>query len=427
MYPGRKLKLSEAIPEIVIEDETKDPEEPDKLSLQLRRKRSNSVAKISGVDRLEPLPELSPKSRKKSNNDMQFNNESGKSLRERLKASLNKGGDISDIDKIFEHVINESKRVNESLKAVQTEKQSEAKQSFLKFYENASNGGIDEAMKDFIEVESENKIVKSETYYCTKHGRVKGVLTVADTYIMYDPLYCDENNKLNQETLGSKFQAWIDIKDIVNVDIIKLPNETAMYIQDDDERKWYLYDYYLQFSVSVVNAKTLSKMLGGKNSKNKRRKRRRRPVATVFFRFSHRDKDGVALVNKEQNSIVEVIKKDVENKQKLYHDSLDEQENEEKTNTPEKLEKIEEKHNEEEEKEKSDEEQKKPEEEFKYEPKTKKYEQYQSSTYIPYYDVIPKDDNKELEDDEFELINMEELKGSNLVGDAKESEVEKRK
>jgi len=54
-------------------------------------------------------------------------------------------------------------------------------------------------------------------------------------------------------------------------------------------------------------------MLGGKHS-NKKAKRKKRAVATVFFRFSHRNKDGVALKNKEQNSIVEVIKKDIEQK-----------------------------------------------------------------------------------------------------------------
>jgi hypothetical protein len=54
---------------------------------------------------------------------------------------------------------------------------------------------------------------------------------------MYDPLFCEENSKFDQDTLGAKFQACLDIKDIVNVDIIKLPNETAVYIQDDEDRK----------------------------------------------------------------------------------------------------------------------------------------------------------------------------------------------
>ena len=111
-------------------------------------------------------------------------------LIDKLRKTLNNGDDISDIDKIFEHVINESKRVKDSLQAViESTTSYDPRKSFLAFYETASKGETDDAMKDFIEVESENKIVKSEAYYCTKHGRVKGLLTVADTYIMYDPIF----------------------------------------------------------------------------------------------------------------------------------------------------------------------------------------------------------------------------------------------
>jgi len=218
--------------------DSKSSMEEDLFTPDLVRKRSNSVVGSVGVKNLEVIKGKQESKRKGSINDIEPTKESTQSLKDRLRASLNEGGDISNIDKIFEHVINESKRVNESLKAVQFDSSSSQKRhSFLKFYENASKGNIDESMKDFIEIEHENKIVKSEAYYCTKHGRIKGVLTIADTYVMYDPLYCDENKELKQETLGSKFQANIDIKDIVSVDIIKLPNETAIYIQDDDNRK----------------------------------------------------------------------------------------------------------------------------------------------------------------------------------------------
>lgn len=134
------------------------------------------------------------------------NKSNNQSLHKLLRTSLAKGGDMSDIDKIFEHVMNESKRVNESLKQVADSEGSETKKSFLKFYETASKGGIEE-MKDFIELETTNKLMKSETYYCTKHGRIKGILTIADTYLMFDPLYCDENEKYDQDLLPTKFQA----------------------------------------------------------------------------------------------------------------------------------------------------------------------------------------------------------------------------
>jgi hypothetical protein len=94
--------------------------------------------------------------------------------------------------------------------------------------------------------------------------------------------------------------------------MIKLPNETSIYIQDEESRQCYLYDYYLQFAVSVVNAKTLKKMLG--ESKKKSRRRRNKPVATVFFRFSHRDHEGKSITNQAQSGIVDVIRNFIESK-----------------------------------------------------------------------------------------------------------------
>jgi len=39
------------------------------------------------------------------------------------------------------------------------------------------------------------------------------------------------------------------MQDIMNVEAIKLPNESAMYVKDDASRQSYLYDYYLQLTV----------------------------------------------------------------------------------------------------------------------------------------------------------------------------------
>lgn len=226
-----KLYLKEVpVPVVDVSPLVEKPEEGD-FDLNMSRKRSNSLAGMSAIKGLEPgqAPTLNKSGSKGNLAEDNTANQNSSTIRDRLKASLNAGGDISDIDKIFEHVMNESKRVNDSLKAFSEEYQHrERSNSFLKFYQGAN---------DFIEVEQENRVVKSEAYYCTKHGRVKGVLTVSDTYIMYDPLFCEENQKYDQDTMSSKFQACLDIKDIVNVDVIKLPNETAVYIQDDNDRK----------------------------------------------------------------------------------------------------------------------------------------------------------------------------------------------
>lgn len=141
-----------------------------------------------------------------------------------------------------------------------------------------------------------------------------------------------------------------------------------MYIQDDESRQSYLYDYYLQLTVCVVNAKTLKRMLSDGSSK--KRRRHKRAVASVFFRFSHRDRDGNFIKNKEQLHLIEIMKQDIEGKMKSI-------------NSDKKIPVI---------------------ENFE-ESKKADISAYQSTTYIPYYDKIPKDSHEKLEDDEFELIN----------------------
>lgn len=168
-----------------------------------------------------------------------------------------------------------------------------------------------------------------------------------------------------------------------------------MYIQDDENRQCYLYDYYLQFSVSVVNAKTLKKMLNNKKKK-KRRFSKKKAVATVFFRFSHRDKDGKTLKNKEQCSIVEVIKEDVIRKQKIYGDCG-------YTDFQNKFDyEIQDSSNKD-----GPEDTNFPSEEAKDE------YLYQSTTYIPYYDKILREAFDI--DGEFELVEGEEV-DANLFG-----------
>jgi len=38
-------------------------------------------------------------------------------------------------------------------------------------------------------------IAIAETYYCTQVGKIKGVMTLTDDLIMFDPLTCAENEK----------------------------------------------------------------------------------------------------------------------------------------------------------------------------------------------------------------------------------------
>jgi hypothetical protein len=40
-----------------------------------------------------------------------------------------------------------------------------------------------------------------------------------------------------------------------------LPNETAMYVSNEEERMCYLYDYYIEMHLTTVNGKALEKLI----------------------------------------------------------------------------------------------------------------------------------------------------------------------
>jgi hypothetical protein len=63
---------------------------------------------------------------------------------------------------------------------------------------------------------------------------VKGMMSVKDEIVMYDPIICKENEMFKNLDINSKFQACIDLKDVAKCSIIKLPNETAMYVDNED-------------------------------------------------------------------------------------------------------------------------------------------------------------------------------------------------
>ena len=58
-----------------------------------------------------------------------------------------------------------------------------------------------------------------------------------------------------------KYQAIIDIQDIVSTQKMRTENETAQYIQDPEVKKYYKYDYYIQLSLSKVEGHSLKQIL----------------------------------------------------------------------------------------------------------------------------------------------------------------------
>lgn len=122
----------------------------------------------------------------------------------------------------------------------------------------------------------------------------------------------------------------------------------------------------------------------GENSK-KTKKRKKRAIATVFFRFSHRDKDGHTIKNQQQSTICELIKSDIMSKQNQMYDERqyfvstnEDGEEEDKSDLNDNL-------------------------------------NYHSTTYIPYYDRIPLTNDDELDKEYDFLVNDDTNEGDSLL------------
>jgi len=103
----------------------------------------------------------------------------------------NRRGEISKIDAIYAHVLEEGKKVNESLKGVNS-KVSKLGKGFLSFFQRVEKPETGKLIEEHVDFKDLNRI-KTEAYYQTKHGKVKGIMTVIDKLIMYDPIQCEEN------------------------------------------------------------------------------------------------------------------------------------------------------------------------------------------------------------------------------------------
>lgn len=173
------------------------------------------------------------------------------------------------------------------------------------------------------------------------------MLSIKEGMIIFDPLKAKENEGF--EDL-SGFNWYIDQKDVTDVQMIKIPNESAIFIKDEKDRQWYIYDHYIQLAISTVDGKildkTISKKIKGRpgrsmsmrwddegiineqsegsvspvSNKSTQKEdieeekstlqpttpfKKSEPKALVFFRFSHRDQNNEAITNSQQEAIVD--------------------------------------------------------------------------------------------------------------------------
>ncbi|CAI2360256.1 unnamed protein product [Moneuplotes crassus] len=237
-------------------------------------------------------------------------------------------------------------------KSMQQAKETQKKRDIPKELDKVEIDDWDSNLKEIHKyVENKEDCLRSEGYYCTLHGNVKGMISIKEGIIIFDPLSSEENEEYDDL---SRFNCYIDLQDICDVQMIKIPNESAAYVQDENDRQCYIYDYYIQFALSTLNGKTIDKLLSKKiqtkrgsdklritglkideetkfttvtevdksppDSEKKHiiekslpdnnvfhKQSKSEPKGLVFFRFSHRGRDKKALTNEQQEAIVDNI------------------------------------------------------------------------------------------------------------------------
>ena len=73
-----------------------------------------------------------------------------------------------------------------------------------------------------------------------------------------------------------KYQACIDVADIVSSQIIRTENTTNIHVYDPEVKKYYVYDYYIQLNLSTVNGNSLRQLIKIDKEKRKKNKKRRK-------------------------------------------------------------------------------------------------------------------------------------------------------
>lgn len=211
-------------------------------------------------------------------------------------------------------------------------------------------------------------------YYCTEHGKARGNLQISQSRIFFDPeVTSDENAHLFKPL--KQYEVCIDMGDVISVQKKTLINESGVYVQDEDGRKSYMYDFFLQVDLASVNRKKnfneeeeskdeetseslqdqqnkealspsfinthlgASMALTGESPEQQEEQVKQflqkqaldelskaRPVATVFFRFSHRDDKKQFLKVQQQKQIVAQVQQTIlqcqkEHTQRLVEDA----------------------------------------------------------------------------------------------------------
>eukprot|EP00350_Pseudokeronopsis_sp_OXSARD2_P007848 CAMPEP_0170541778 /NCGR_PEP_ID=MMETSP0211-20121228/1418_1 /TAXON_ID=311385 /ORGANISM="Pseudokeronopsis sp., Strain OXSARD2" /LENGTH=146 /DNA_ID=CAMNT_0010844633 /DNA_START=509 /DNA_END=949 /DNA_ORIENTATION=- len=116
----------------------------------------------------------------------------------------------------------------------------------------------DIVISDYIFSIEEENTIKTDAFYCTKLGQIKGVLYLKPGLLQFDPLVCEENDYLfTDKKMMSTFQVFVDYNDVSECEMLKLMNESAVMVENNFIKEAYRYDYFIQIDLHTVNGLTL--------------------------------------------------------------------------------------------------------------------------------------------------------------------------
>ena len=119
---------------------------------------------------------------------------------------------------------------------------------------------------------------KYEVYYCTSYGDIKGILTINEFSLMFDPLGIEKNKNRSLD-----FQVLLDLNDIIEAFMMNLPNKYCdEQFHNDEKNKEFNKDFFLEINVSRIGDQAIENKYKERINAMSKEKL---PLATIFFKI----------------------------------------------------------------------------------------------------------------------------------------------
>ena len=175
----------------------------------------------------------------------------------------------------------------------------------------------------------EDFILKTECFYLTKFDQICGTFILKKECLVFQPDNNSQTNKdlINENVKIDDYRGVIDFMDVIEINKMNLVNEKAIVSDNAFIRDAYKFNLFIQIILTAVNGVTFCQSSSGQESdqqgaiideqnKNALIKRNEMPIANIYIKFCHKDKeDGEnvserVLTNKYEELVLdEIIRK----------------------------------------------------------------------------------------------------------------------